>query len=45
MPGSVPYGALYFCMHQVHAGVEMKLGRREGMKNKKQVEPDQAGSV
>ena len=45
MPGSVPCSALYFCMHQVHAGVEIKLGRKEGMKKKKLVKPDQAGSV
>jgi len=31
--------ALYFCMHQVHTGVEIKLSRREGTKKKKQVKP------
>lgn len=38
---------LYFCVHQVHAGVEIKLGRREGgnEEEKKQVKPDPPGSV
>lgn len=35
MPGSVLCGALYFGMLQVRAGVEIKLGRREGMKKEK----------
>lgn len=47
--GAVLCRALYFSLRQVHAGVEIKAGRREGMKKEKkkekQVKPDQAGSV
>lgn len=38
-------GRFIFCMYQVRARVEIKLGRREGAKKKKQVKPDRAGSV